>query len=124
MGTKMISFIKKETILCISLLLAVISAFFVHPDSGYANYVDRNTLMLLFSLMAVMAGLQQLGVFRKIGATLLSHTKNTRQLALILVFLPFFFSMLITNVPYRFCKAYASLHGCGSFMSVDYNFLF
>lgn len=97
MGTKIISIIKKETILCISLLLAVISVFFVHPDSEYANYIDWHTLMLLFSLMAVMAGLQRLGVFRKIGITLLSHTKNTRQLALILVFLPFFFSMLITN---------------------------
>lgn len=97
MGTKIISFIKKETILCLSLLLAFISAFFVHPDSEYAKYVDCHTLMLLFSLMAVMAGLKQLGVFRKIGISLLSHTKNTRQLALILVFLPFFFSMLITN---------------------------
>ncbi|MDE5967173.1 MAG: anion permease [Lachnospiraceae bacterium] len=97
MSTKIISFVKKETILCISLLLAVISAFFVHPDNEYMNYVDWHTLMLLFSLMAVMAGLQRLGVFRKIGIMLLSHTKNTRQLALILVFLPFFFSMLITN---------------------------
>lgn len=97
MSSKMISFVKKETILCISLLLAVISAFFVHPDNKYMNYVDWHTLMLLFSLMAVMAGLQQLGVFRKIGIMLLSYTKNTRQLALILVFLPFFFSMLITN---------------------------
>ena len=97
MDTKIISFVKKETILFISLLLAVISAFFVHPDSEYINYVDWHTLMLLFSLMAVMAGLQHLGVFRKIGVTLLSHTKNTRRLARILVFLPFFFSMLITN---------------------------
>lgn len=92
-----LSFIKKETILCISLLLAVISAFFVQPDSAYADYVDWHTLMLLFSLMAVMAGFQRLGVFREIGVKLLSHTKNTRQLALILIFLPFFFSMLITN---------------------------
>ncbi|MCM1082890.1 MAG: SLC13 family permease [Clostridium sp.] len=97
MGIKIISFIKKETILCVSLLLAATSAFFVRPDNEYINYVDWHTLMLLFSLMAVMAGLQRLGVFRKIGVTLLSHTKNTRQLALILVFLPFFFSMLITN---------------------------
>ncbi|MDE6025971.1 MAG: anion permease [Lachnospiraceae bacterium] len=97
MSTKIISFVKKETILCISLLLAVISAFFVHPDNEYMDYVDWHTLMLLFSLMAVMAGLQHLGVFRKIGIMLLSHTKNTRQLVLILVFLPYFFSMLITN---------------------------
>jgi len=97
MSTKIICFIKKETILCISLLLAIVSAFFVHPDSNYKDYVDWHTLLLLFSLMAVMAGLQRLGVFHKIGVNLLSHTKNTRQIALILVFLPFFFSMFITN---------------------------
>lgn len=97
MGTKIIRFIKKETILCISFLLALASAFFVHPDSNYKDYVDWHTLLLLFSLMAVMAGLQRLGVFQKIGVNLLSYTKNTGQIAFILVFLPFFFSMFITN---------------------------
>jgi len=92
-----INFIKKETILCVSFLLAAVSALIVHPDGGYRDYVDWHTLLLLFSLMAVMAGLQRLGVFRKIGVNLLAHTKNTRQAAFILVFLPFFFSMFITN---------------------------
>lgn len=95
--SKVINFIKKETILCVSFLLAAISALIVHPDGGYRDYVDWHTLLLLFSLMAVMAGLQRLGVFRKIGVNLLAHTKNTRQAAFILVFLPFFFSMFITN---------------------------
>lgn len=47
--------------------------------------------------MAVMAGFQKLGIFKAVGRRLLSKTRDTRQLLLVLVFLPFFFSMLITN---------------------------
>ena len=92
-----VNFIKKETILFISFILATTSMFFVHPDKGYTDYIDWNTLLLLFSLMAVMAGYKRLGVFRLIGVKLLSGTHSTRQLMLILTMLPFFFSMLITN---------------------------
>ena len=92
-----ITFIKKETILTVAFLLAVISAFIVIPDREYIAYIDWNTLLLLYSLMAIMAGLQQLGVFRRIGSNLLSKINSTRQMLLILIFLPFFFSMLITN---------------------------
>lgn len=97
MNGKIIAFIKKETILVVSLLLAAISACIVTPDKKYIDYIDWHTLMLLFCLMAVMAGYQKLGLFKVVGSNLLSHTKHTKQLALILVFLPFFFSMLITN---------------------------
>lgn len=92
-----INFIKKETIFFISIILAIISMFFVHPDISYLDYIDWNTLLLLFSLMAVMAGYKRLGVFRLIGVKLLSGTRSTRQLILILTILPFLFSMLITN---------------------------
>ena len=94
---KIITFIKKETILTVAFLLAVISAFVITPDREYIAYIDWNTLLLLYSLMAIMAGLQQLGVFRRIGSSLLSKINSTRQMLLVLVFLPFFFSMLITN---------------------------
>lgn len=53
--------------------------------------------MLLFCLMAAMAGFQRLGVFQRIGDALLAAVTNTRSLLLILCFLPFFFSMFITN---------------------------
>lgn len=97
MKEKIIGFVKKETILVVSLALALISACFVHPDRQYFDYIDSHTLMLLFCLMAVMAGYKQLGLFQLVATGTLSRTKNTRQLACILVFLPFFFSMLITN---------------------------
>ena len=94
---KIKNFILKETVLSVSLVLAVLSSFIIFPDKKYIDYIDWHTLLLLFSLMAVMAGFQDLGVFRRIGNSLLSKITNTRQMMIILVFLPFLFSMLITN---------------------------
>lgn len=90
-------FIQQETVLSAAFVLAVISAFIIPPDKTYLTYIDCDTLLLLFSLMAVMAGFQKLGIFKAVGKKLLSRTRDTRQLMMVLVFLPFFFSMLITN---------------------------
>ncbi len=94
---RILDFIKKETILTIALLLAVVSMFIIPPSAAYADYIDWNTILLLFNLMAFVAGFQKLGVFSLIGSALLKKIHTSRQLALILIFLPFFFSMLITN---------------------------
>lgn len=94
---KLCAFIKKETVLTVAIVLAVISAVLVVPDKTYAGYIDFRTLSILFCLMAVMAGLQKLGVFRKVAGMLLRHTRNTVQLVEVLVLLCFFFSMVITN---------------------------
>ncbi len=45
----------------------MVSAFFVPPNLGYLSYIDWDTLALLFSLMAVMKGFQQEGLFRICG---------------------------------------------------------
>lgn len=94
---KLIHFIKQETVLAVAAVLAVISAFFVPPSAVYWTYIDWHVLGILLSLMIIMAGLQKTGLFDSIGAMLLKKTHDTRQLAFILVFLCFFFSMLITN---------------------------
>ena len=44
-------FIKRETVLVVAWVLAVVSMFFVPPDGGYAGYVDMRTLGLLWMLM-------------------------------------------------------------------------
>lgn len=97
MRDRVISFIKKETVLTVATILAVISAFFVKPNWGYVAYIDWRVLGILLSLMIVMAGWQKNGMFDAIGIWLLSKTKNTAQLTGVLVFLCFFFSMVITN---------------------------
>ena len=91
------TFIKKETVLCIAALLAVISMFFVPPSPAYLAYIDFRVLALLFCLMLVVAGFQSIGFFRYLGNRLLSGAKDTRTLCLLLTGLCFFSSMFITN---------------------------
>lgn len=95
--SKIIAFLKKEAVLVIASVLAIISAFFVKPDAMYADYIDFRTLAILFSLMCVMAGLAKLGVFKKVAEEMLKSVKNESGVVLILVLLCFFFSMVITN---------------------------
>ncbi|MGN1188005.1 MAG: SLC13 family permease, partial [Lachnospiraceae bacterium] len=87
-----INFIKKETVLSIAALLAVVSMFFVKPDKGYIDYIDYRVLALLFCLMAVVAAMQSIGLFKGLGISLLRHAGTTRKLAAILIFLCFFCS--------------------------------
>lgn len=94
---KIKEFLKKETVLCVALVLAVVSAFFVAPDKKYIDYIDFHTLAILFSLMCVMAGLQRNGVFQWIAEAMLRRVKTSSQLVTILMVLCFAFSMLITN---------------------------
>lgn len=92
-----VNLIKKEVVLCISLLLALISMAFVPLDNQYISYIDFHTLTILLSLMLVMAGLRNLGIFSMIGSWMLKKTSNVRSLAIVLVLLCFVFSMVITN---------------------------
>lgn len=97
MKRKIFEFIKQEAILIVACVLAVISMFFVTPDKGYLEYIDFRTLGILFSLMALMAGFQSMGVFEEISRKLLNKVQNIRQLVVMLTLLCFFFSMIITN---------------------------
>lgn len=96
-GKLVLNFIKKEAVLCVALLLGIISMFPVPPDREYPGYINFRVLGLLFSLMVVMAGLRELGVFDKIASVMLRKADNSRKLYLIMVFLCFFSAMLITN---------------------------
>lgn len=94
---KIMDFIKKDVVLCVACLLALVSAFFITPDRQYIDYIDFRTLAILFSLMCVMAGLNELGVFKKIAEGMLEKAGSLLELSLSLVLMCFFFSMLITN---------------------------
>lgn len=90
-------FVKRETVLSVAVILAFLSALVIRPDRAYVSYIDYKTIGLLFCLMAVMAGLQSLGVFKKAGERLLGYVKGPGAVSAVLVLLCFFFSMAITN---------------------------
>ncbi len=91
------AFIKKEPVLMVSAVCALISMFFVPPSAAYIDYIDFRVLALLFCLMAVVAGLQRHGLFAWLAAKLLTGNMHRRRLFLLLILLPFFTSMLVTN---------------------------
>lgn len=94
---KILYFIKKETVLSIAVVLAVISVFFVAPDREYISYIDFRTLAILFCLMSIVAGLRNIGVFDKLAERLLAKVHGIGGVTVILVCLCFFMSMFITN---------------------------
>ena len=94
---KVLQFIKQEAVLSVATVLAVASAFAVPPDGEYLGYLDLRTLAVLFSLMAVMAGLRRQGVFDRLGRALLARTRGLLPLVWLLTGLCFFGSMVITN---------------------------
>ena len=89
--------LRAEAVLCISLAAALLSALFVPPDAAYLSYIDLRVLCLLLALMAVVQGFVQCGLFRLLAERLLSGERTLRALCLLLVLLPFFVSMLVTN---------------------------
>lgn len=92
-----VKFLKKETVLCISGILAMISCFIVPPSAAYSGYIDLHVLILLFCLMMVVAGIRQTGAFTVICEALLKKFHSIKTVGLVLVLLSFFMSMLLTN---------------------------
>jgi len=90
-------FWKKEPVLCIAAVCALVSVALNPPSAAYLNYIDWRVLSLLFCLMSVVAGLQECGVFAVLAQRLLAGERRMRFVTLALVLLPFFVSMLVTN---------------------------
>jgi len=94
---KIKNFIAKETVLCVAAGCAVLTMFLVPPDKEYLHYIDFRVLCLLLCLMAVVAGLKAIGLFDFLTYQLISRVNNGRILSLVLILLPFFSSMFVTN---------------------------
>ena len=91
------SFVRREPVLLIAALAALLSCFFVPPDAAYLGYIDFRTLALLYCLMTVVAGLRQAGLFAHLAHKLCERVKSVRMIGLLLVLLSFFSAMFITN---------------------------
>ncbi|MGL4847661.1 MAG: SLC13 family permease [Clostridium sp.] len=85
---------KKELILIIAVLLAIITSFISPPKLSSINF---KVLILLFNLMVVVTGLKSFKFLDYIGTRVLHKDKSLRGIYLIMVCLTFFSSMLITD---------------------------
>ena len=97
LSSKFHDFFKREIIFVISLILAIVSCFFVRPSINYLYYINWDTIVLLFFIMLIVEILKNLSIFEILVRKLLVKVKNTRGLVLFLVFTCFFSSIFITN---------------------------
>jgi len=94
---KIFNFIKSEVVLCVAIILAIITCFFVPVDKEYLGYFDWNTLVLLFCMLAVVAGLKSTNVFELISRKMIGLFHTRRAVIYSLVFGTFFFDMIVAN---------------------------
>lgn len=90
-------FAKKNAVLCIAALLALVTSFIVPPDGKYLGYFDTRTLACLFSTLAVICALKEIRFFYVCAERIIAAAKNLRIASLLLVYITFIGSMLIAN---------------------------
>lgn len=95
--TSVIKFIKKNTVLVIAMIAAIITSIIVPPDMEYLNYFDFKTLTCLFCVLAVVCAFKNINFFYIIALNIVKVFKNLRLSILVLVYITFIGSMLIAN---------------------------
>lgn len=87
-------FLKKDLVLTISLILAIVSCLIHSPKIEYINF---EVLISLFNLMVAIKALEQLKILDKLAVAILNKCNNSRSISIILILLCFICSMFVTN---------------------------
>ena len=88
--------IKKEPMLLVSLVAALVSLIITPPDKGLLKIIDWHTLGTLFMMLTVLEGFKQESLFNPL-IKLSSNFKTMATLSLFFIFGVFFTSMFVTN---------------------------
>ena len=93
---KVLLFFKKELMLTLSLLAAVVAMLITPPSARLLNDIDWRTLGTLLMMLCVLEGFKQENVLRPLVG-LAAGLKRMTALSLFLIFGVFFSSMFVTN---------------------------
>ena len=93
----LVGFAKKNAVMLIALLAAVVTCFIVPIDKAYLEYFDYKTLTCLFCVLAVVCALKNIRFFYMLARKIVQVFKNARMAVLGLVYITFIGSMLIAN---------------------------
>jgi len=92
-----LAWMRKNTVLCIAFLAALITSIIVPTDAQYIDYFDFKTLTCLFCVLAVVCALKNIHFFTILARKIVDCTGNLRVAVLALVYITFIGSMLIAN---------------------------
>ena len=94
---KVLSFAKKNIVMLIAALAAVVTSIIIPPDKKYIDYFDFKTLTCLFCVLAVVCALRNIRFFYTMAKAIIRKFKNAKMCILALVYITFIGSMLIAN---------------------------
>ena len=92
-----LSFTKKNAVLCIAMFAALLTSVIVPPDKAYLEYFDFKTLTCLFCVLAVVCAFKNIRFFFALAQKIVRVFKTTRASILALCYVTFIGSMLIAN---------------------------
>lgn len=90
-------FIRKNVVMIVAMVAAIVTCFLVPPDRVYLHYFDVKTLTCLFCVLAVVCALKNVKFFYILAKKIVQLFKNARASVLALVYITFIGSMLIAN---------------------------
>ena len=88
---------KKNAVMFIALIAAVVTSVIVPPDREYLGYFDCKTLSCLFCVLAVVCALRNIRFFYLLAHQVVRMFKNARMCVMALLYITFIGSMLIAN---------------------------
>ena len=92
-----VAFLKKNAVMCIAFVAALVTSFIVPVDKAYLDYFDYKTLTCLFCVLAVVCALKNIRFFYMLARKVVQLFKTARMSVLALVYITFIGSMLIAN---------------------------
>ena len=90
-------FFRKNTVLSVAMVAALITSFIVPPDRAYMGYFDFKTLTCLFCVLSVVCALWNINFFYILACRIVKIFLNARLCVLALIYITFIGSMLIAN---------------------------
>ena len=90
-------FVKKNVVMVVAMVAALITCCLVPPDQAYLDYFDVKTLTCLFCVLAVVCALKNINFFYMLAKKIVRLFRNARMSILALVYITFIGSMLIAN---------------------------
>lgn len=94
---KLKAFVKKNTVLVIALIAALVTSFIVPPDRAYLGYFDLKTLTCLFCVLAVVCAFRNINFFYLLARGIVKKFRNIRLCVIAVVYITFIGSMFIAN---------------------------
>ena len=93
---KILTYLKKEPMLTVSILAAIVAMFITPPSKALLADIDWHTLATLFMMLTVLEGFKKENIYRPL-LKLAGSVRSMVGLSLFLVFSVFFSSMFVTN---------------------------